>query len=182
MGCDIHTCAQRRDEDGNWVEVRGGFVHDDWSSGATPWDGRHYGLFGWLAGVRNYSGVTPYSEPRGLPDDFDAEEHEAYGEKLHRQHLADTGEHDWNLSRSVGDHSFTWFTVDELLAVDYDQLVEDRRVTREIAPGLISGGVTGEPGEGQKMTLREFLPDYYFKDLEIMKKRGAARIIVGFDS
>ena len=35
----------------------------------VPFDWRSYGMYGFLAGVRNYSAVQPISEPRGFPED-----------------------------------------------------------------------------------------------------------------
>jgi hypothetical protein len=159
VGCDVHTVAQKRDEQGKWTTFYGEFAE-----GPAPFDWRQYGLYGWLAGVRNYSDITPISEPRGLPDDFNLGEWED-----------ESG--DW-----LGDHSYSWLSVDELLAVDYDQVVEDRGVSQEIRPGLVNGGATCEPGGGEQTTLRDFLGERYFKDLYTLKALGAERIVFGFDS
>lgn len=59
MGCDIHSCAERRDENGRWIEV----------PNIRPFDWRSYSVFGFLADVRNYSAVPPIAEPRGIPED-----------------------------------------------------------------------------------------------------------------
>lgn len=155
MGCDIHIIAQRR-VDGGWTEAKGAFV-----DGASPFDWRSYSMFGFLAGVRNYSAVPPISEPRGLPEDFDADE-EAGG--------------------FVGDHSFSWLTVKELSDFDYDQLFEDRRVTRQIGPNLRSGAITADVGDGELTTYRKFLGEGFFKDLAELQRIGAERIVFGFDS
>lgn len=155
MGCDIHIIAQKRNEQGQWVAVSGKF---------SPFDWRSYGMYGWLAGVRNYSDVTPISEPRGLPDDFSLVKWEAET-------------NDW-----LGDHSYSWLSVEELLAVDYDQMIEDRRVSRQIAPNVWHGGKTCGPGEGRQEALREFLGDKFMSDLAKLKELGAERIVFGFDS
>ena len=149
MGCDIHTQAERR-VDGKWTRI----------PDLVPFDWRSYGMFGFLANVRNHFDVPPIAEQRGLPDDAD------YAEG----------------SRWLGDHSFSWLSVDELLAFNYDQTVEDRRVTREIRPGLISGGCTSEPSGGKMTTYREFLGKAFFDDLEKLKAAGAERVVFGFDS
>lgn len=161
MGCDIHIVAQRRNDSGEWIEVR-----DKFSGGPDPFDWRSYGMYAFLAGVRNYSAVTPISEPRGLPDDFDMEEFEK-GEGGMR----------W-----LGEHSFSWLSVNELLSVDYDQMIEDRRVMRQTGPNVWDGGQTCEPGEGHKTTLREFLGDGFFSDLRMLRNLGVERIVFGFDS
>ena len=148
MGCDIHTFAQKR-ENGVWVDIpEVGFAD------------RNYGAFAFLAGVRNYAGITPIVSQRGLPDDFEGDEGD----------------------RWPGDHSFSWLSLDELLAFDYEAMMEDRRVTRRLPSGIISGGETCEPGQGVAQTYREFLGPWFFKDLAAMQAAGAERIVFGFDS
>ena len=150
MGCDIHSQAEKR-INGRWTRI----------DGLEPFDWRSYGMYAFLAGVRNYSAVTPLSEPRGLPDDVD---------------YVEDAEH-W-----LGEHSFSWLSLDELLSFDYEQKMEDRRVTRQLAPNLISGAETCDPGEGEKMTYREFLGQSFFDDIERLKAAGAERVVFGFDS
>jgi hypothetical protein len=147
MGCDIHSQAEKR-INGKWEVIPD--LH--------PFDWRQYGMFGFLADVRNYSAVPPLSQPRDLPEGSPSD-----GEDL-------------------GDHSYSWLSVEELTAFDYDQPMEDRRVTRQIAPNVTSGAVTCEPGEGEKTTFREFLGPAFFKDLEELKAAGAERVVFGFDS
>jgi len=148
MGCDIHSRAEKR-VNGKWEAI----------DGLAPFDWRSYGVFGFLANVRNYSAIPPLSEPRGLPDD------------------AHYGDED-----DLGDHSFSWLSLDELLAFNYDAPVEDRRVTRQVAPNAWDGGCTAEPGAGNMTTYREFLGPQFFGDLEKLKAAGAERIVFGFDS
>lgn len=150
MGCDIHTRAERK-IDGKWQVI----------PGLVPFDWRNYGMFAFLAGVRNYSAITPLSEPRGLPDDCDYQEDEG---------------------RWLGDHSYSWLSVEELSAFNYDQPMEDRRVTRQIAPNAWSGAETAEPGGGEMTTYREFLGPKFFEDLDKLKAARADRICFGFDS
>src|SRR6266536_1406254 len=157
MGCDIHVIIQKRDQAGRWINLQ---IPNFWTL-------RNYALFGWLVGIRNYSGVDPLSEPRGLPDDFEISEED-----------------------DLGDHSFSWFSIEELMNLDYDQIVEDRRCTREITvqlPGCrvfraMHGGQTCAPGEGEKMTLRKFLGHRPIIDLMRAHKAGAERIVFGFDN
>lgn len=146
MGCDIHTQAERK-VNGKWEAI----------SGFVPFDWRSYGMFAFLAGVRNYSAVPPISEPRGLPDDAVQ-------------------------SDDLGDHSFSWLSMDELLAFNYDQPLEDRRYTRQEGPNFFNGGATAEAGEGTMTTYREFLGKAFFADLEKLKAAGAERVVFGFDS
>lgn len=158
MGCDIHIIAQRRNGD-TWEEVSGEFT-----DGPAPFDWRSYGMFGFLANVRNYSAVPPISEPRGLPEDHDPGNVDEYGGCF------------------LGDHSFSWLSVEELLAFDYDQPMEDRRVTRQIGPNAWSGAVTADPGGGEMTTYRVFLGEAFFNDLAELQRIGAERIVFGFDS
>ena len=105
MGCDIHSRAEQRDENGKWQVI----------AGFPPFDWRDYGMYGFLAGVRNYSAVPPISQPRGLPSD-----------------APEVDEDDgW-----LGDHSYSWLSVEELTTFDYDAAVEDCRVTRQIGPNF----------------------------------------------
>jgi hypothetical protein len=155
MGCDIHIVAQKQNEAGQWGEITGSF-----SEGPSPFDWRSYGLFGFLAGVRNYSAVPPISEPRGLPDDYGQDPEEPW----------------------LGDHSHSWLSVDELAAFDYDRPLEDRRITVQLAPNFWSGSGLAEPGAGRMTTYREFLGPGFFGDLAELQRIGAGRIVFGFDS
>lgn len=173
MGCDIHAYAEYRDQDGDWRKVGDVFPVEDWyrehfgkdkSDAAFDW--RHYGMYGFLADVRNYSAVPSLASPRGLPDDVSAEVRAE----------AD----DWG----VDGHSHSWFSVKELTAFDYDQPIEDRRVTREISPGYRDGGCTAEPGGGEVTTWRQFLPSIYFRDLDLLAAIEApeVRVVFWFDN
>lgn len=163
MGCDIHIQAQRQDGD-KWVEIRGKFGSEPYPS-EVPFDWRSYGVFGFLANVRNYSDIPPLSEPRGLPEDIpnDYEARDAAG-------------------MDFGDHSFSWLSVKELADFDYDQPVEDRRVTIKTGPNSYNGGATAAPGGGKMMTYREFLGSNFMNDLAELQRIGAERIVFGFDS
>lgn len=149
MGCDIHVVEQRKTEKG-WERV----------DGLATFDWRSYGMFGFLANVRNYSAVPPISEPRGLPDDYTPDEQD-------------------DLDYT---HSNSWLSILELLAFDYEQEIEDRRVTVQTGPNSWNGGGTAEPGGGEKMTYREFLGEGFFESLEAAAKAGVDRIVFGFDS
>ena len=174
MGCDIHSLCEVKVE-GKWTVVRDMFPTSEWerelytrrgkpnpNKKTAPLDDRHYGTFAWLAGVRNYSGIEPILEPRGLPRDMSDElkgEHEGWG--------------------SDG-HSGSWLSLGDLLGFDYDAVMENRRVTK----GL-DGGHTAEPGDGEKMTWREFLNPELFRAIETMKtlgKPGDVRIVFWFDN
>lgn len=153
MGCDIHAYAERKVGD-KYEAIRD----------VSPFDYRNYGLYGWLADVRNYSAVTPIAAKRGLPDDMSADVREEY--EL------------WEMDA----HSASWLALSELLAFDYDQQMEDRRVTRQVGPNAWSGAITCDPGEGEKTTYREFFGGRFFDDLEKLKASGADRVVFWFDN
>ena len=64
-----------------------------------------------------------------------------------------------------------------MLNYDYDQIVEDRRCTING-----NGGSTCEVGMGKFQTLREFLGEGYFEELERAKEDGVERFIFWFDN
>jgi hypothetical protein len=150
MGCDIHSRAERR-VDGSWQIIPD--LH--------PFDWRSYGMYGFLADVRNYSKVPPLAPPRGVPEDSPRNDDDRQG---------------------LGDHSFSWLSLEELLSFNYDAIFEDRRVTRQIDHNLISGAVTADQGEGEQVSFRDFLGEAFFNDLEKLKAAGAERVVFGFDN
>lgn len=154
MGCDIHTFAEKRNATGQWEAI----------DGMAPFDSRNYGAFGFMAGVRNYSAITPISLPRGIPEDVSAavkEEHE-----------------DWDCDA----HSASWLSVAELLAFNYDAECEDRRCTVQLSANCWSGAGTCEPGKGERQTFRQFLGEWFMRDLEELKEAGAERVVFWFDN
>ena len=159
MGCDIHIWAERKTTNG-YVAV----TDVKFTEGASPFDWRSYRMFGFLAGVSNYSDVPPISEPRGLPDDISAQVFAEF--------------EIWELDA----HTPSWLTVEELAAFDYDQPIEDRRVTVQVAPNAWDGGRTAEPGGGEMTTWRAFLGKAFMNDLEKLKSCGATRIVFWFDN
>lgn len=169
MACDIHDYLEIRRE-GRWE-----YAGDDAFPGNeydfekhSPFDGvRSYGLYGFLADVRNYSQVPSVACKRGLPADVTSE--------------VQAQSEEWD----VNGHSHTWVSLAELLAYDYDQVIWDRRVTKQISPGLWSGAAIAQQGEDEHLTLREFLGEWFFGRLELLKKFGApedVRIIMWFDN
>lgn len=157
MGCDIYIYTERRGADG-YERVEGA----RFSEGPDPFDWRCYGMFGFLAGVRNYSDVIPIAEPRGVPGDASSEVADEYD------------------SLSSDAHSASWLSVSELVGFDYDRTMEDRRVTVRRASGVWDGGATAEPGRGRTMTYREFLGPLFFADLKVLSAAGADRIVFWF--
>lgn len=161
MGCDIHIYVEVRGEN-CWHHATG-----DFSEGSAPFDWRYYGMYGFLAGVRNYSAITPICEPKGMPADLSPE---VAGEL-----------EGWELDA----HTCSWLTLEELLAVDYDALVEDRRVTVQTGPNSWNGGATAEVGGGETKPLCEFLGPDFMSDLVSLQEIGSpedVRIVFWFDN
>lgn len=147
MGCDIHSYAEKK-------------IHEKWEClGYSPFDWRAYGMYAFLAGVRNYSAITPIAEPRGIPEER--------SERVSKQYKI------WDCDA----HSASWLSVEELEKFDYDQIIEDRRCMRNN-----NGGSTCEIGEGQKMTYRAFLGEGFFMAIAELKEIGADRIVFWFDN
>jgi hypothetical protein len=92
MGCDIHSFAERKTGFETWTHV----------PGVSPFGWRDYGVFSFLANVRNYHDIPALSEPRGIPVDTSPSVTAAYER--------------WREDA----HSMGWLSVAELLAFDYD--------------------------------------------------------------
>lgn len=156
MGCDIHTFVERRDDTGAWQVL----------DGEHPFNWRSYGMFGFLADVRNYSAVPPIREPRGLPNGVSQEVRGVY-----------EGWDDY--------HTPTWLTVRELAEFDYTRTMNDRRVIRQTSPNGRDGGVTGTPEEGQLEPFSEFLGTEFLAEIEHLKMLGSTdkvRVVLWFDN
>lgn len=154
MGCDIHVHCERKNADNTWAPVK--------VPGLFP--NRDYKLFGFLANVRNYSGTPPISKPRGVPTNASP--------KVQKDFAG------WGMDA----HSATWLSVDELQAFNYEALTEDRRYTRQISPRCSDGGCTCAPGEGTKITFREFLGEGFFNELQKLRDYQVDRIVFWFDN
>ena len=173
MGCDIHPRAEVR-RNGQWEIVGDIFPYDDWARSYhkcdytnEPFYWRDYGMFGFLAGVRNYSAIPPISEPRGFPVDLSPE----------LRALTDLNIWDG--------HSASWLSLADLFAVDYDTSIEDRRCTVQTGPNSFNGGATCEPGQGEQTTLREFLGSLFFQHLDVLNGLGSpgnVRVVFWFDN
>lgn len=176
MGCDIHSVAIDANgkpiNGGKWADGKSANPDHEWLDGeGEPFGWRNYGVFGFLAGVRNYSGVTPISEPRGLPDDLEPGASDDY----------------WEDECWLGDHSHSWLSVAELAAFDYDKMMVYRRGTEHFfrADGSYAGsngGLTLPENVGKAMTYRDFIGEDFFRDLAELRRIGADRVVFGFDN
>lgn len=126
-------------------------------------DDRNYDVFAILADVRNGygfagcdtgDGFEPIAEPRGLPDDLGPEIRDALVRER-RLSMADAWGDDWwdNPQRiDLGEHSFSWLTVAEILDYDWTRTTKKRGwvgaeqfevFERDGRPTSWSGGVSG---------------------------------------
>lgn len=156
MGCDIHAYVERLNGAGEWEFVD-----------IPVFDCRAYGIFGFLADVRNYSLVPPITEPRGLPDSLSPQ-------------VANEAKW-WNDDM----HTESWLIVSELARFDYNQYMNDRRVKRQIGPNSWDCGATGAPEEGTVKTYRDFLGDWYMREIERLASVGdpdKVRVVFWFDN
>lgn len=177
MGCDINSRVQVKTPDG-WKTVTAPIFPSDnpelfensggiWNKPTVePFSWRSYGMFAFLANVRNYSYIPPMSEPRGLPED-------------HPDLMSYN--HPDSEDCPYGDHSFSWLSLKELAEFDYGMKFEDRRCMRD-GSGAADAGI----GNGVKVTFKEFLGPLFFRDLAIMQALRfpieCIRVVFGFDN
>lgn len=114
MGCDIHGLIEVQD------------AHDFWNytTRLSPFVGRSYDSFGLLFGVRNGAGFEPLFADRGLPPE---DELSIYGKDRMEERFDDVS----NPQTSIGAHSPSYCTLDELQQVDWSVACEalDSRYT-----------------------------------------------------
>lgn len=183
MGADIHIFVEIKKAD-KWQRLTEKIFpeHGDRKTDA-PFDWRSYGMFGFLADVRNYSEVPPISEKKGLPDDsewLNEKETDGWGgETTRKAEILDNYY-----------HSFSWLSLKELLDFDYEKEFEDLRYTETTyrADGSVSGSngaAVAKKGNGNITTFSEFLGGDFFRCLEILKTLGSqedVRIVFWFDN
>lgn len=122
MGCDIHAVIERRNER---------YDRGEWLNSGDPDIGRNYEMFAVLAGVRNYDGVTPIMEPRGLPA-FAGWSESSVGESWIKWDWEGEVERPcYEIERQaerygVDGHSHSWLTLAEIKAYDTEQEIVDQ--------------------------------------------------------
>ena len=182
MGCNIHTQFQKKTPDG-WENIETQYQ-----------EGRHYQLFAVLADACNCYGVEgihtggrvqPIALPRYFPEDF--------------------GE----VSKWLGDHTFSWLTGRELLEWYYSSLPLvkktgiisvkeygkwDKKSEPSVYYGQIFGDniiVTEDPENDVvfthvRVTWKEDLKKslkYFFDEIQrLVEEHGEIRMVFGFDS
>ncbi|MFD9738078.1 hypothetical protein [Umezawaea sp. NPDC059074] len=151
MGTDIHGFAEQRADDGTWHAVD---YPGPWE---CPFDEHHYGIFGFLAGVRNIWNVPVLHPPRGFPDDASA---------VARADYDDGG---------YGEHNHSWLLVSELTAFDYDSV--------HLRTGQHGRHVP--PPEPVPTPVRTTLGERFFVHLALLQaldEQRTTRIVFYFDS
>ena len=175
MGCDIHSYAEvRNKKTGKWEQAFNFTTLTDFDKewckcekGDHPFDWRAYGMFGFLAGVRNYAYIDPIVEPRGIPDDVSDTIKSEYDE--------------WYDDAHTPSHIY----LKELVEFDYTQKFWNRRITRQTGPNSWTGAAIAEYGEGEVLPINEFLPDMFFQHIEDLKTLGDledVRVVFWFDN
>lgn len=175
MGTNIHMVAEVR-RDGQWRLVTD-TLWKGWDDRPTnqPYIHRNYDVFAILADVRNGrgfagsvtgAGFNPISEPKGVPEDADP---------------ATVELDEWDYFKNLGDHSFSWLTVAEMDAYDWDQVTTKAFSEREYVKALRTAYYIQHSWE---TTYRERAEDF-LESLAILRTLGDpedVRIVFGFDS
>ena len=192
MGCDIHPFVEVQ-TNGKWKRIESGHfsILDTWSRSyekktygtemlSSPFNYRDYGLFGFLADVRNYSHSEVLSEHKGLPVDsehLNEEIKDSWGFTTRKKELEEDGDY----------HSRTYLTLKELLDFDYDKKFWDKRCVRNndgAAKARIHPSVP-YLGEGEITTYRKFLGRQFFHHLAELQELGRpedVRVVFYFDN
>lgn len=196
MGCDIHSIAEVKTAAG-WLPIESDGRVASWGTFfskktdyLSPFDWRSYAVFGFLAGVKNYSRCEPLSEPKGLPEDsehLNSPSPYAYDTNpMNGEKIPDSEKETIKQDLLEGGyHSHSYLTLKELTEFDYDKTFWDRRITKQTAPNCWDGAALAEEGEGQTITYREHLGEGFFKDIEQLKTFGQpedVRVVFWFDN
>lgn len=114
MSCDITIFAEVRIKKTlNWEKVKKIFSYYDKKKAAGPFAWQNYGLFGFLANVRNYSKCETIKKPMGLP-----------------LQLSQGVQAEWE-SEKWNSHSASYLKLSDLLAFDYDKTFVNQRANDE---------------------------------------------------
>lgn len=178
MGCDIHSFVEIREAGAGWRPLdRDVFPLSEYDQrwrkqthGRSPFDWRSYGMYGFLADVNNWSHVPTCADTgRGLPDDVSPEVRREYCGQPDQEWFGNAAD-DRCDGYGIGT---TWLALAELLAFDYDKIFWNRRVTKQTGPRTWDGAALAEEGEGEHLSVREFLDKAFFRDLDILATLGA---------
>lgn len=170
MGTSITTQVQIQTAEG-WVNVEDELFKWYGEGSHQPFAEQNYGLFAFLADVRNYACLPVLSQPRGLPAVEKPQDSEGWGAIWEFNRPTDWPDHE-------GHYSKTWYLVSELLNFDYDAQFENRR----------NENCGDEPlpvGSGKITTIREYIGPKFFEDLETLRLLGEpdkTRVVISFES
>jgi hypothetical protein len=144
MACDIHWLIQVKVKDKEYDDRFQLISDDEYANISVGYDERNYFLFSILADVRNlaeYHGkvLKPISKPSGLPEDFVKKTKDSSDLKLNKEHFyklktkccysAKYLSYEEAIEEEIflGDHSHTWYTLDELLYYDWDTKIFSKK-------------------------------------------------------
>lgn len=139
-----------------------GDVREFWE---FPFPAQSYALFGFLADVRNSNETAVLKQPCDLPEDASAEAVELLAPNIGPDDIFGVYGGVPSKLETVADrvhagrgesYDYSWLSLAEMLAFDYDLPVIDKR---ESAPIVT--------------TYREYLGEGYFEQLEALKRLGA---------
>lgn len=155
MGCNIFCFAERKNPDGAYEIILEPFNEDY----------RSYSVWAFLAGIRNYSRISPISVPRGIPDDFSGQ--------VGYQDEGLFGFGGYPIPKSKPTPlGGSWLGVKELTEFDYDAVLEDMRN---------DDNGSKESGHGVFMTYREYLGETFMGIIKALEASGADRVVFWFD-
>lgn len=185
MGCDIHSFAEVKKE-GKWERVQDKIFSN--GTETAPFDWRGYGMFAFLADVRNYSCIEPITAYDGLPDDSEYlnSPSDYPGPRSYwteEPTMVETIKDD--IRSDMDYHSLRHIYLNQLIEFDYEKTFEDRRTIKQTRPNSFNGAHIAEEGEGEIKTYREFLGQGFFDEIESLKTLGEpedVRVIFWFDN
>ncbi len=148
MGADIHCFAEVK-KYGKW-EIN--------TEIDEPFGNRNYGVFGFLADVRNYCCIPRIAELKGLPNDSEYLNSKGRWDKTRRLEI----------ENDVDYHSCSYLTLKELIDFDYTKTFENLRYT-ETYGNVSNGAAVHEKGEGEIVSFEDYLGATFFRDIEILK-------------
>lgn len=110
MSCNMTIFAEKRVEKScQWEKIGKHFTSEDGEKTDKPFDWQYYGLYGFLAGVRNYSKTEVIKMPMGLP-----------------LTLSEEVKLEWESEKWIS-HTPSYLKLSDLLAFDYDKKFVDQR-------------------------------------------------------
>lgn len=132
MGIDMSAHVEvKKNDRWKYLELDSVFEYDDTR------------IYEWFGGCKFGHGIKPLIEnSRGLPDDISDEVYlRAFGTLKRMPFDKASAEAIWN---NIDHFGYSWLLLDELLTVDYNQMVHDLRANEEDMKNLSLGDFLGE--------------------------------------